>query len=228
MSNKGKISAVAYFRTSSMTNVGPDKDSLPRQQSAVRKYAKAHRLDVVREFYDAGVPGRDPVDSRPGFAEMLDYLAGNGARMVLVESASRFARDLMVQLVGHDLLQKRGIALVPVDAADYFTNETDTAVLVRQILGAVAQFEKSGLVGRLRKGRERKRLRGGRWVGRKTLAERYPEAAARALVLRHASGSLREIAALLASEGLVADSGKPYSPSTLMYLFRREDQKCSH
>ena len=32
--------AVAYYRTSSMSNVGEDKDSLKRQQRAVEKYAK--------------------------------------------------------------------------------------------------------------------------------------------------------------------------------------------
>jgi len=48
-----KVTAVAYFRTSSATNVGADRDSLPRQQDAVRAYALAHGLEIVREFYDA-------------------------------------------------------------------------------------------------------------------------------------------------------------------------------
>ena len=108
----GNATCVGYFRTSSAANVGGDKDSLPRQQDAVRRYAKAHRLEIVREFYDPAVSGADPVTDRPGFAAMLTYLLGNGARIVLVENASRFARDLAVQIAGHDLLKTRGISLV--------------------------------------------------------------------------------------------------------------------
>jgi DNA invertase Pin-like site-specific DNA recombinase len=53
--------AVAYYRTSSAANVGPDKDSLTRQREAVTAYAKAHGLMIVREFYDAAVSGAGSV-----------------------------------------------------------------------------------------------------------------------------------------------------------------------
>ena len=35
----------------------------------------------------------------------------NGARTIIVESPDRFARDLMVQLAGHDMLKARGVTL---------------------------------------------------------------------------------------------------------------------
>ena len=65
------------------------------------------------EYYDAAVSGADPVDQRPGFAEMLLQLAANGAKTIIVESPDRFARDLAVQLAGHDMLKALGIAIVP-------------------------------------------------------------------------------------------------------------------
>jgi hypothetical protein len=37
--------------------------------------------------------------------------AHNGVRTIIVETASRFARDLMVQEVGHAKLRERGIDL---------------------------------------------------------------------------------------------------------------------
>jgi hypothetical protein len=67
---------------------------------------------------------------------------------VLAENASRFARDLIVQLTGHALLRGRDIELIPIDAPSHFTDPTPTAEMVRQILGAVSQFEKASLVGR--------------------------------------------------------------------------------
>ena len=85
-------SAVGYYRTSSATNVGADKDSLKRQKEAVHAYAKANNLDVVREFYDEAVSGADALEDREGFSDLLAYVAGNGARTILVENASRFAR----------------------------------------------------------------------------------------------------------------------------------------
>jgi len=46
-----------------------------------------------------GVAGnRHPVAERPGFKAMLDRIAGNGVRVILVESPDRFARDLMETL----------------------------------------------------------------------------------------------------------------------------------
>ena len=44
MARKELIKANAYFRTSSATNVGEDKDTLKRQREAVSTFAKVARL----------------------------------------------------------------------------------------------------------------------------------------------------------------------------------------
>ena len=62
------------------------------------------------------------------------------ARTIIVES---FARDLMVQLAGHDMLKAKGVTLVAASAPTFFVEDTPTAVLVRQMLGAVAQSFRS-------------------------------------------------------------------------------------
>jgi DNA invertase Pin-like site-specific DNA recombinase len=81
--------AVAYLRTSSRANVGPDKDSDKRQLAAIHAYAKAAGFEIVETFYDAAVSGADRVDDRPGFTKMLERLLSNGARSILVESPDR-------------------------------------------------------------------------------------------------------------------------------------------
>ena len=64
---------------------------------------------IVAEFYDAAVSGGDSIAERPGFKAMLDRIAGNGVRCIIVESPDRFARDRTVQLTGHDFLKSLGI-----------------------------------------------------------------------------------------------------------------------
>jgi DNA invertase Pin-like site-specific DNA recombinase len=212
--------AVAYLRTSSAANVGPEKDSLARQGAAIEAYAKANRIDVVAEFYDPAVSGAEPLDQRPGFAALLRRVAGDGIDMVLIEDAARFARDLAIQLTGHDRLRGMGVELVPANAPDHFREDTPTAVLVRQVLGAIAQFEKAQLVAKLKGARDRKRAEAGKCEGRKSVAERWPEAAAEARELRRKRGkrgrlSLRAIAAKLAAANYVNSAGKPFGPSTV-------------
>lgn len=216
--------AVAYFRTSSAANVGADKDSETRQRDAVLAYAGHAHLSVEAEFYDAAVSGADPVDARPGFAALLDYCAAHDVGVVLVETANRFARDLAIQLAGHALMLERGIELVPVDAPTYFSDPSPTAEMVRQILGAVSQFEKASLVAKLRHARDRKREETGRCEGRKAVPAEVI-AQARRLARRNpktgATRSLREIAAELAALGFNGPSGKPYFPASVARMIGR-------
>ena len=53
--------------------------------------------------------GADPIETRPGFAELLNRIEDNGVRTVIVEHASRFARELVTQELGIMALIKRGV-----------------------------------------------------------------------------------------------------------------------
>lgn len=213
-----RVEAVAYLRTSSATNAGPDKDSDKRQRAAIAGFAKAHGYFVVAEFYDAAVSGSDPIGRRPGFKAMLDRIASNGVRCILVESPDRFARDLTVQLTGHDFLKSLGVSLIPATAPDFFTEDTPTAVLVRQVLGAIAQFEKTSLVAKLKAARERKKSTAGKCEGRKSYAEARPEVVALAKELHGRRVSLRKISVELAARGHVTANGKPYVASAVQAM----------
>jgi DNA invertase Pin-like site-specific DNA recombinase len=216
-----KPAAVAYYRTSSAANVGADKDSERRQREAVAIYAQGARLEVVAEFYDAAVSGADAVDQRAGFIALLDHCATYGVELVLVENASRFARDLAVQLTGHALLRRRDIELVPVDAPTHFTDPTPTAEMVRQILGAVSQFEKASLVAKLRHARDRMRAETGRCEGRKPVPAEVVAEARRLARKNPKTGnkrSLRRIADELAKLGHVGPSGAPYFAASVSHM----------
>jgi DNA invertase Pin-like site-specific DNA recombinase len=163
------------------------------------------------------VSGTDPVAERPGFAATLDRIAGNGVRTIIVESPDRFARDLAVQLAGHDYLKALGIALIPASAPDFFLEDTPTAVLVRQVLGAIHQFEKASLVAKLKAARARKRKATGRCEGNKPLAETRPEVVTAVRELS-ATMSYRQISAALAERGLLTRNGKPFAASQIQRI----------
>src|SRR5687767_1577095 len=160
------IKAVAYLRTSSAANVGADKDSDRRQREAIEAFARRAGYEIVGEYYDAAVSGADPITSRAGFAAMLERIAGNGVRTIIVETANRFARDLMVQEVGYAHLRESGIALIAADSPHSFVDDTPTARLVRQVLGAIAEFDKAMTVAKLKGARDRKSAEAGRRIER--------------------------------------------------------------
>jgi DNA invertase Pin-like site-specific DNA recombinase len=213
MARKELIKAVAYFRTSSMTNVGEDTDTLKRQRSAVEGFAK-----LVAEYSDDGVKGADPVDTRPGFAAMLQRVASNGVRTVIVETASRFARDLIMQETGWRFLRDAGITLIAADSPDAFLDDTPTAVMPNTRVRVA--FEKAMLVAKLRGARERKKALTGKCGGRKNYLERNPEAVALAKKLARypVNGrrrSLRDVAAEMEAQGHVSLAGARYTATAI-------------
>jgi DNA invertase Pin-like site-specific DNA recombinase len=211
--NGKRVEAVGYMRTSSATNVGDGKDSEARQRKAIEGYAQASGAVIVDWFYDAAVSGADPIEVRPGFAELLARIADNGVRTIIVETANRFARDLMVQEVGYAMLRGLGVTLVAADSP--------SSNLIRQILGAVSEFDKAMIVAKLKGARDRVRRAQGKCEGRKAYAEREGGQELVALA-RQRRGNLdgqpqplRKIAADLAERGCVTPSGRPYSASAI-------------
>ncbi|TDW31741.1 resolvase-like protein [Rhizobium azibense] len=219
---------MAYLRTSSAANVGADKDSDRRQSEAISSYAKRAGVEIVDEFYDAAVSGTDPIETRPGFSALLDRIESNGVRTVIVEDASRFARDLVTQELGILALIGRGVTVLTSSGDDLTNTEDPFKVAMRQIAGAFAQLEKARLVGKLKAARDRKRATGCKVEGRKSHAERTPDvvALARKLYRKDRTGnrrSLRDVASELAQQGHLSATGTPFSPSIVKAMVIRSN-----
>jgi DNA invertase Pin-like site-specific DNA recombinase len=143
-----------------------------------------------------------------------------GVRTIIVETANRFARDLMVQEVGFAMLQGLGITLIAADSPSSFLDDGPTSKLIRQILGAVSEFDKAMIVAKLRGARERVRRTNGKCEGRKSYAEANPELVALAKQLKRElpRPSLREISDELFARGFATPLGKPYSASAVQSM----------
>ncbi|MFC1601367.1 recombinase family protein [Candidatus Sumerlaeota bacterium] len=162
---KGDL-AHSYLRLSGMGQL--QGDGFDRQRETIGRFAKAYGVEIVQEFRDEGVSGtKDSVD-RPALTELLEEIESNGVRIVLVEHADRLARDLIIQEMLVQEFERLGVKVIACESGtDLAVGDSDpTKKLVRQILGAISEFEKSRLVSKLRVARERKRKRTGRCEGR--------------------------------------------------------------
>ncbi len=70
------------------------------------------------------------------------------------------------------MLESQGIDLIACDSPQAFVDDIPTTRLIRQVLGAVSQFEKAMLVQKLAGARARKKAATGKCGGRKNYAER--------------------------------------------------------
>ena len=201
--------AYAYLRVSGKGQV--KGDGFPRQIRAIREYAKGHGIRIVKIYREEGVSGTMDLQHRPALLEMMQALHGNGVKLVLVEKLDRLARDLMIQetIVGD--LRKYGFELVSVTEPD-LCQDDPTRKLMRQIFGAIAEYEKSMIVIKLRGARQRKKARTGRCEGRKPYGY-YPgekRVVDRMRALRKEGLGFDRLAARLNAEDVRTRKGTPW------------------
>jgi DNA invertase Pin-like site-specific DNA recombinase len=179
--------AYGYVRVSGDGQL--DGHGLTRQCEAITAYAKAHDLEIVQVFEDGGVSGTTDLADRPGLKALLQAMATDGVRILVVEALDRLARDLMVQELILADLRTLGAELVSTREGEDLAGDDPTRQLVRQIMGAIAQWDKSNLVRRLRSARGAARTKNGKCEGRKGYAD-SPDPGDRAVA--DLIGSLRE------------------------------------
>jgi len=157
-----KIKAFVYLRVSGKGQI--DGDGFPRQRATCATYAKRHKIEIAREFVEKGVSGTKDAFDREALTELFIALKANGVRLVLVEQASRLARDLMISEILLGEFRKIGVKVIAADSDTELTVEDNdpTKKLIRQVLGAVSEFEKSVTVQKLRVARMRIRMTKGR------------------------------------------------------------------
>ena len=155
--------AFAYLRVSGRGQL--DGDGFPRQKAAIQGYANKDGLRIVRWFREEGVSGTKDLENRPALQSLLIALHADGVKIVLIERLDRLARDLMVQETIIGDLRKHGFELISVAEPDLCSDDPSRK-LVRQVFGAIAEYERAQIVLKLRGARVRMRLREGRCEGR--------------------------------------------------------------
>ena len=215
-----EMRAFAYLRVSGKGQL--DGDGFPRQRAAIKQYAATHGTRVVRWFEEEGVSGTKDLEDRPALQKLMLALHSNGIRLVLIEKLDRLARDLMIQETIIGDLRKNGFEIISVAEPDLCSDDPSRK-LVRQVFGAIAEYERKMIVLKLRAARQRVRARGGRCEGRKPFGSRPGESKtiARIRELARKGMNFSNIAHALNSEELPTRTGGKWFPATVSRVFAR-------
>jgi DNA invertase Pin-like site-specific DNA recombinase len=214
--------AFAYLRVSGRGQI--DGDGFPRQLAAIKKFAASNDIKIIRTFSEEGISGSTDWESRPAFSEMMGLLLNNGVRTVLVERMDRLARDLLVQESVIGDFQRKGLTLISVSEPDLLSDDP-SRVLMRQMLGAFFQYEKTLLVAKLRGARQRVREKSGRCEGRKRYGSKIGESSniERMKEMRLRGMAVDKIAELLNAEGVKPRAGLRWYATSVYRVLKASD-----
>jgi DNA invertase Pin-like site-specific DNA recombinase len=229
------VKVVAYLRVST-DRQAEEGLGLEVQKQAIGTWARANDHRVVLCARDEGVSGSNGLDTREGLADALETLKSRQAGGLIVYRLDRLARDLVLQEQLLADIRRMGADVFSTSSAEasYLTDDPDdpSRKLIRQVLGAVNEYERAMIALRLRAGRRKKHDNGGyaygsppygwRAVGRELVEHPHEQAAlARMRTLRAAGASYRDVAAALTNEGYEPKRGGTWYPMTVRQILTR-------
>ncbi len=210
--------AVAYIRVSTdEQRLGPEA-----QRAAIEAWAAREGVQVAAWHLDAGVSGAIPVEGRPGLCAALVSLREHGAGLLVVAKRDRVARDVVIAAMAERAAQAAGARLV---AADGTANgDTPADAFMRTVIDGAAAYERGLIRARTKAALAAKRAKGERVSGgvpygyaladggvRLVPVEAEQATIARARELHAEERSLRAVAAMLAGEGRLSRTGRPFA-----------------
>lgn len=212
----------AYMRCSGMGQ--DDGDTWDRQSSKIARFQEERGFPAVCFYREPGVCGA--LEDRPILAQMMLDIEENGTELVIVEKLDRLARDLMTQENILRDLRRRGCELISVEEPDLCSDDPSRTV-IRQIIGAIAEYDRKMIVSRTRAARERIRGRGIRCEGRKPFGfhpDKPFEADVLAKIREMAEAGLTfaRIAGKLNSAKIPPRHGAFWFPATVARIVKRQ------
>lgn len=216
--------AFAYLRVSGRGQI--DGDGFDRQLLSIQNYAASANIKIAKVFKEEGISGTVEGMDRPAWIDMIAAVMANGVKTIIIEKLDRLARDLMIQEHIVQDMQRRGITLVSVAEPDLCSDDP-TRKLLRQIMGAIAEYDKSMIVLKLRGARTRARGRNGHCEGRKAFGhnEWEPDIILRMQLLRDQGLGYDAIAAKLNADKIPTRTGSKWYGTTVHKILARRAKR---
>lgn len=229
----------AYIRVSTEGQI--DGYGLDAQEASIRDFCakNGHTIAAMPNggeaiFREEGVSGKNELDDRIALVELNDFCESIGITSIVIPELSRLARDLMVQESILRDWEKRGWSVLSVKEPDLAGNDP-TRRFIRQVLGAVNEYDRSMIIARMRAGRIAKARTGQHASGAIPLGytsydangkrqRRVDEASAsvvkRIFALRAEGLSLQAIADVLNAEGVTPPRAERWWKTTVGSMLR--------
>ena len=212
----------AYMRCSGLSQI--HGDTWDRQQQAIERWAICHDVTITKFFREEGVTGKTDLEDRPALKELVNTIKDSGVTLVLIEKLDRLARFLMYQESILQDLRRKGIEVISVTEPDMCSDDP-TRTLMRQVLGAFFQYERTMIVNKTKAARDRIRARGIRCEGPKPYGEHpmYPQEVpiAREIKKLHRQGlGYKKIANELNARGIRTRYDKAWTHIQVLRIIR--------
>jgi DNA invertase Pin-like site-specific DNA recombinase len=146
---KAKRAAIYVRVSSGEQNTGP-------QERALREYVQRRGWKLQQIYRDQGVSGAS--SNRPALNELLKACRRGSVDAIVVWKFDRFARSLKQLMSGLETCRAPGIDFVSV--SESIDTSLSSGELVFQMIGAVAQFERSLIAERVKSGLANARAKG--------------------------------------------------------------------
>lgn len=221
------LTAVAYLRVSTdRQELGPEA-----QRAAIEAWAAREGVTVAAWHVDAGVSGAAAIADRPELVAALASLTVHRAGVLVVAKRDRLARDVMSAAMLERMALDAGARIV--SAAGEGTDSADpSAVLLRTMVDAFAQYERAMIAARTKAALGAKRARGERAgtvpygftsdaAGRLSPCPAERAVIAQVHALRAAGVTLRGIVAELARAGVVGRTGNALAMAQVQNILAR-------
>jgi len=221
-----------------MDGEGPD-----RQQDTIGAFAKGHDYKIAHWYVESHT-GKD-LEGRPQFSAMRSAMVSNGVHCVIVEKLDRLARSVLIQeTIIADFKEKRILLVSATPGEEDLCGDDPTRVVIRQILAAFFEYERTVIVRNLMDARERIKRDGRkpgqknyssdpiankRAEGRKPYGEKPGEEAtlARIYELRNQGMNCEQIVQFLNGAGIPSRYGRGWRNGTIHQLLHPKHPKKS-
>lgn len=227
------MNLAGYIRVSTEGQV--DAFGKDVQIEAQQRWAALNGHVVIEWFEEDAVSGKTDGGDRPILAALLARSADFEG--ILFFDASRIARRLYVQETLLGLVWATGLRVFTTTAGELEEHDDDpTRIMIRQILGVVAEFEHRSIVKKLHGARRIKASQGGYiggiapygksvvGVGKVAhfVSNSVESEVIRVIGVAHSEGeSLRSIARGLNAKGILTKTGKKWTPVQVSQIIQR-------
>ena len=137
---------VAYVRVSTDSQ----QHSPDAQRERLERWCSEHERELVALHVDEAISGAAEIEARPGLMAALAELGAQRAGVLLVTDRSRIARDPVVARTVERLAEEQGARVVDLELGEGAVTEGPTGRMVKTILDAVHELERSMIARRTR------------------------------------------------------------------------------